>query len=912
MPPNDYFLLIFQTFIFMKLIRVLFIAFAIIHHLYSQEIKIRGNVKDSLQNSVAGAQVILYAGNKKAILKFTSTNEKGFFEIVSPTAPEGYTLSVRMIGYQPFEQFIEANEQDKFFQIILKEDNSIQEITITTKIPVIQQKGDTTIYKTEQFRSGNEKTLEDVLKKLPGISVTEEGDVFFKGKQIQKLLIEGDNVFDKDYKVGTKNISADMVSEIEGIENYSDNPTLKGLSEKKETVLNIKLNNKKSRPFGETTLGAGLEEKWHLHNNMFQLQNKQKWVWLVQGNNIGNSPFTLSQSVTSMSNVNLANLSKSEKNFFIPSFTGIPQRFNWLQNLEQRSNLNNTLFSNFTYYGKWKDKLTYRLIYQFYTDRNQLFRNSATTFGLNEDSFVLQENQTSTLKPQQHHTTLYLLHTPNSYSRWENTLQVTFLKRTYENALTYNTTTSPRSEPLQELSTETNRLIENELKYSYRISEKNAFLMNFHWANQKIEGLQTFNSKRFNTFLQIDTNTNVVRQNNRLPGNSLQCTGEYIEKIAPKLTLKLLAESNFQQIEGFTKILYQLWGNELEFANPAYRNQVDLQTAENAFGTTLSYFPTSFNSVASSLFWKHKWIGLGAKKSAISFVEPNVSFSWKVKKIISQLSYNFTWQNPTLQNLLNGYWLVNYRSFRSGTEDVRFVPMHRVTFIFNFDDLQHLQSVVLYGSYNRQSNYYGTASQIEQDFTIMQNQIFPKNEMANISLTLDKYVHSWLSGFRWLNAFTYQNYNNQVNNFVLGNNIFRSVFSKLQYRSLFEGHFNLEAFAQVSYNIMENQFLTEVASTENWNITYRFSGVFQGFQKKLQWTFSAEKLDFRSRQIHQSLYFFDAELTYQLKKLQLGLEIYNLLDNDALFQLNPSNIAVQSSSQLLQGRWIMGRVKFKW
>ncbi|WP_448529992.1 carboxypeptidase-like regulatory domain-containing protein [Raineya sp.] len=896
----------------MRLGQILFFAFAIVHHLYSQEIKIKGDVKDSLQNSVAGAQVILYAGNKKAILKFTSTNENGVFEITSPTHPEGYTLSVRMVGYKPFEQFIEPNEQEKYFQITLKDDNSIQEITITTKIPVIQQKGDTTIYKADQFRSGTEKTLEDVLKKLPGISVTEEGDVFFKGKQIQKLLIEGDNVFDKDYKVGTKNISADMVSEIEGIENYSDNPTLKGLSEKKETVLNIKLNNKKSRPFGETTLGAGVKEKWHLHNNMFQLQSKQKWVWLVQGNNIGNSPFTLSQSVTSMSNVNLANLSKSEKNFFIPSFTGIPQRFNWLQNLEQRSNLNNTLFSNFTYYGKWKDKLTYRLIYQFYTDRNQLFRNSSTTFGLSEDSFVLQENQGATLKPQQHHTTLYLLHTPNGYSRWENTLQVTFLKRDYENALTYNVTTSPRSDPLQELSSETNRLIENELKYSCRISEKKAFLMNFHWANQKIEGLQSFYSKRFNTFLQVDTNTNLVRQSNRLPGNSLQFAGEYIEKIVPKVTLKLTAESNFQQIEGFTKILYQLWGDEQELADPAYRNQINLHTAENAFGTTLSYFPTSFNTIATSWFWKHKWIGLEEKKSMVSFIEPNVSFSWKVKKILSQISYNFTWQNPTLQNLLNGYWLVGYRNFRSGGEEVRFVPTHRVTFIFNFDDLQHLQSMVLYGSYNRQSNYYGIASRVEQDFTIMQNQIFPKNEMATLSLTLDKYVHSWLSGFRWLNAFTYQNYNNQVNNFVLGNNIFRSVFSKLQYRSLFEGYFNLEAFAQVSYNILENKLLTEVTSTENWNITYRISGVFQGLQKKLHWTCSAERLDFRSQQAQQSLYFFDTELTYQLKKLQLGLEIYNLLDNDTLFQLNTFNISVQSSSQLFQGRWIMGRVKFKW
>ncbi|MCS6795937.1 MAG: carboxypeptidase-like regulatory domain-containing protein [Raineya sp.] len=885
-------------------------AFATIHQLYSQEIRIKGNVKDSLQNVIAGAQVILYAGDKKGILKFTSTNENGFFEIISLTNSEGYTLAVRMVGYKPFEQFIEPNEQEKYFQIILKDDNTIQEITITTKIPVIQQKGDTTIYQADHFRSGNERNLEDVLKKLPGITVNEEGDVFFKGKQIQKLLIEGDNVFDKDYKIGTKNISADMVKEIQGIDNYVDSPNLKGLASSKETVLNITLKDKKSRPFGETTLGAGIQEKWYLHNNTFQLQSKKKWVWLVQGNNIGTSPFSLSKSVSSLSEINLASLSKSEKNFFIPSFTGIPLRFNWLQNLEQRSNLNNLLFSNFTYFGKLHDKLTYRLIYQFYTDRNQLFRNSFTTFGLSENSFTLQENQQATLKPIQHAISLHLLHTPNEKARWENNFQVTFLQRKYENALTYNITTSPRSEPLQEISTETNRLIENELKYSYRVSENKAVLMNLHWANQKIEGNQLFNTRRFNDFFGLDSNTEAILQTNRLPGNTLQLQGKFIEKLLKRWQYGFSTENNFQQVEGFTKILYQLYNTQLELNSPEYLNNVSLQTAENAWKVSTSYSPTQYNTISTEWAWRHKWIGLADKKNQVSFLEPSLTLAWKFKKVITQTSYSFTWQNPALQQILNGYWIVGYRNFRRGAELIEFVPTHRFNVIWSLEDLTRLQNISLFGSYNRQSNYYGTASGIQQDFTLTENRIFPRNEMLNLSISIDKYVHSWLSGFKWQNAVTYQRYNNQVNNFELNENIFRSLFSKLQYRSLFNGFFNVEAYAQVMYSIISNDLLRE--DTQNWTITYRVSGFFQGWNKKFNGVLSAEKLDFRTQQVQQSLYFFDAELTWQLKKVQWGLEIYNLFDNDSLQQLTPSNISVQNSMQLLQGRWVMAKVKFRW
>src|SRR5690625_1494275 len=87
----------------------------------------------------------------------------------------------------------------------------------------IQVKEDTVSYRASAFLDGSEQKVEDLLRKLPGIQVEADGQVKYKGKFIEKVLLEGDDLFDLNYTIGTKNMNVDIIDQVQAIENYSEN-----------------------------------------------------------------------------------------------------------------------------------------------------------------------------------------------------------------------------------------------------------------------------------------------------------------------------------------------------------------------------------------------------------------------------------------------------------------------------------------------------------------------------------------------------------------------------------------------------------------------------------------------------------------------------------------------------------------
>ena len=164
-------------------------------------------------------------------------------------------------------------------------------VIVATKRPVVVH-NDTTTYNVEAFKDGTERKLQDVLKKLPGIDVNEKsGEIKFKGKPIETVLLEGDNLFGANYTLGTKNISADIVKEVQAIENYSDNYVLKGLEKDEKVVLNIKITKSKLNLSGVGELGIGLlkpnKKLIDANINLIGLQQAHKFFTAVSYNNLG-------------------------------------------------------------------------------------------------------------------------------------------------------------------------------------------------------------------------------------------------------------------------------------------------------------------------------------------------------------------------------------------------------------------------------------------------------------------------------------------------------------------------------------------------------------------------------------------------------------------------------------------------
>ena len=119
-------------------------------------------------------------------------------------------------------------------------------------------KNDTVKYNVKSYLNGSDRKILDVIKKMPGIDVNvNTGEIKYKGKSIETVLLEGDNLFGYNYSLGTKNINVNMVEQVQAIENYSENPLLKNIESGNKVVLNLKLKKRKIDFSGNFDAGLG-------------------------------------------------------------------------------------------------------------------------------------------------------------------------------------------------------------------------------------------------------------------------------------------------------------------------------------------------------------------------------------------------------------------------------------------------------------------------------------------------------------------------------------------------------------------------------------------------------------------------------------------------------------------------------
>jgi len=148
-----------------------------------------GLVLDSLNRPIAYANVVPIYQNTQKIAGFGISNNEGKFKVTLLEGP-AYLLRVSFVGYSQFEKALSTWDSDTPQVVILKQsDTELGMVEVVSEMPVTML-GDTLTYKTDSFTTGTERKLEDVLEKLPGFQVDEEGGVKVKGKSVDKVLID--------------------------------------------------------------------------------------------------------------------------------------------------------------------------------------------------------------------------------------------------------------------------------------------------------------------------------------------------------------------------------------------------------------------------------------------------------------------------------------------------------------------------------------------------------------------------------------------------------------------------------------------------------------------------------------------------------------------------------------------------
>lgn len=250
---------------------------------------IKGTVVDTAGAALPGATVMLLAPKDSALVSYNRSDEDGRLEFKN-VKRSSYILKISYVGYIPEDIAIEPtdNEVQDVGNIKLKVLNQdLYEVVIKTARAPLSIRGDTVEYNASSFKVPPGSTVEDLLRKLPGMQVERDGTIRAQGQEVQRVTVDGKRFFGGDVKMATKNLPAEAISKVQVFDGKSEQSRLTGVDDgKKEKNLNLELKDShKKGGFGKATVGAGTEERVEAKVSYNRFNDKNQFALVGMGNN---------------------------------------------------------------------------------------------------------------------------------------------------------------------------------------------------------------------------------------------------------------------------------------------------------------------------------------------------------------------------------------------------------------------------------------------------------------------------------------------------------------------------------------------------------------------------------------------------------------------------------------------------
>ena len=650
---------------------ILLLAILLSGSIYAQSVKVTGILKDTDNLVIETANVMAVNQATKAMDAYNITSEKGEFSLNLKPNTE-YIIKAGYIGYAPFEKKITTTKENMTFDIVLTSSNTIEMVEIVKEMPV-RISGDTIIYNSDSFTNGTEKKLEDVLKKLPGVTVNKDGEIEVEGKKVQKVMVEGKDFFDGDTKIATKNIPADALDKIQVLRNYNEVTNLKGLENNEDNVaLNIKLKDgKKNFWFGDMLAGAGVadtENRSILNPKLFYYSPKYSVNLIGNLNNIGELPLTM-QDYFKFTGGFKNMMKKGGSNFNVTSNDlGIMgMRNNRAKNIDAKFGA-----ANFSYNPSKAWTISGFGIYSYNKTDLQTDNIYNRTDKLpNGTSVNVTENRQDISKQK---TNLGLFKISSSYvPSAKMHLDYDALLKTSDQMESQNVFSSLQGNIFTEKSQKPLSVSQN-LNYYYTLNDKNVFAFELQNLFQQEDPFYNANLQ-FQPFFLTGYNTtqtrNDVSQNRFVKTNKTDAKFDYYYMITPKSNINVTV-GNTYSYQNFNSNMFQILDNGIQNNLTDSSNTNDVNYAFNDAFVGLHYKMLlgkfTFNPGVSFHQFNTNDSQLNtSNKMNFNRVLPDFYALWQMKKSQS-LTYNFSLTNnfTDINKLAQGYVFSNYNSLYSG------------------------------------------------------------------------------------------------------------------------------------------------------------------------------------------------------------------------------------------------------
>lgn len=844
---------------------------------------ITGSVRDIYDSPLPFTSIVIKESElSEKILLFTKTDNNGKFsftkeEILSLSLSDIY-LEAILNNYDAITKHLIIDEKTEKLEVnfILNklQVEELKEVIVIGKIPKFKVSKDTIAFKVKEYVDGSEMKIEDVIKNLPGVDVnTSTGEIIYKGKSIETVTLDGDNLFGFNYTLGTKNINVDMVEQIEAIDNYAENPLLKGIEQGGKVSLNLKLKENQTNYSGNLVLGLGTFDIDKVASDskgtLLTTSSKLKSFTTLSYNNIGinHSPFDYF-------GFNINPEQKKEQNYFAKK--NIPETVFTNPITLSRANINHQFFGNYNAIFKINPKLSIKTNLYYLQDRittNQLFQND---FQINSDIFTTTDNTFITKKPQQYRGDLEIKYNTSKTSLLEYNLRLR-----QENIETPTTVIQNQTDEFSTFLNTEDFYFKQDLLWTKKLSDKKALQLSLFHSFNDLPQTFSITPSLFDEDALMDT------QESEFKRTFLEGKATYLGSgIRDKYTFVLGA--NFNE----SPYLSRLFNSEETISE----NNFDY-TQSNIFNTGVYNFNRGKWQISPS--YSIRILNQNLEQNIVNneqaqndFVfEPALNLKYKLNSVSflsGNLGYN---QNTNVEQFffLNQV-LTNNRTTISNLLSLELQNSQRYSLLYFNNDLYNQFQLNANVSYQKSTGNFFTNQNITETTTQIEYFFLPQdNSNWSMNMQISKYIPFIESTLKLTSNYTLSNFRNIVNNSDLRQNQNQFLSNSFFWKTAFEIPINFEnTFTyQYSNSKSENQ---SAFINKSWQNTFKII-----FKPSKKWFFivSSDYYLPNTKQSDEQFLFLDATLRHRPKSKKWGASftMRNITNENNFEQVQTSDIS---------------------
>ena len=863
---------------------------------------IKGFIVDKNKNPIPYVNVILTDVDSEKIYSYAISDELGIFSI--ETNKKGvYNLIFSSLGYKTHNILIELvgkSKENKVNVVLEEKFLELDEVLVQVDRP-IKVKNDTVVFNAKHFIIGNEKTVEELLKKIPGISVDNNGTIKIGNQEIEKLMVDGDDLFERGYKILSKNMPAYPIEEVEVLKNYSNNRLLKDVEESDKVALNLKLDEKSKRIwFGNVETSIGNDNFYQLKGNLMNFGKKNKYYFLTNLNNIGYDatgdienlvrPFRINEPASIGDNQGVKSL--------------ISLNPNNLNFKKSRTNFNNAELVSLNAIFNPTKKLKIKTLGFFNWDAIDFFRNSIDNIDVSGTNFTNTEDYELRNKKRIAFGKLDFIYNISKTKMLEATTKYNNGNFNDGSSLVFNGNST--TENLQHK----NKLFDQEISYTNKFKDKKVLLLTGRFIDEKTPQNYSINQFFYQDLFPETLGTNNVSQ---FSENQMQFTGinaHLLDRKENGHLLELQLGNEFRKDKLSTTFSLLEDDTVLEQPN-GYQNQTNYQVNDLYLKSKYRLKIKNFGLIGKlSLHQLFNQLVSNDNSSNQNqfFVNSSIGFDWKINdknKIVSSYSYNTT--NVKVLDVFSDFVLTGFRSFSKGIGDFNQLDVSSVIFNYqlgNWSDRFFANTFILY---SKNYDFFSTNTTLNQNFTQAEKIVIKDREFINVTSKLNYYFKFISSNLKLDLSYSESEFKNIVNN-----SDFREVTSLiynygLELRSGFKGIFN--------YHIGTKWTTTEIKTAINNSFTDNVSFLDLSFvlNKRFDVQLQSERYYFGNLQTDNTYYFLDFDARYKLIENKLTLEFTgkNLFNTERFRKFSVSDIGTSTTEYRLLPRFVLLKMEYR-